>query len=389
MTEKFTPANADQLREIIALAAAERISLRIHGHDSKYGLGRPVSASHALDVSKLTGIISYAPEELVLSAQAGAPMAEINEALRAHRQHLAFEPPDWGPLFGARAGSGTIAGVLSCNGSGPRRFKAGAARDHFLGFSAINGRGEVFKAGGQVVKNVTGYDLPKLLAGAYGTLGVMTQVTVKTLPAPEDTATLVIRDLTNEKALEALRLAAGGALEPSGLAHLPAGVAGAGAQTLFRLEGPFAAVSERHSRLKILLRDFGACESLSTEAAKTIWTRIRDVEPFAGDTPPLWRISVPPRDGAQVAAQIAAQKYYFDWAGGLIWLLCADAARVRAAVAPTGGHAMLFRAPEEMRRATPVFEPQPAPLAALEHRVRDAFDPLRIFNPGRMGNASA
>lgn len=381
MTETFTPSNAAQVCEIVALAASGRIPLRIHGHDSKAGLGAPVSAAHALDVSRLSGIISYQPEELVLSAQAGTPMAEISEALRAHRQALAFEPPDWGPLFGATAGRGTLGGILACNASGPRRFKAGAARDHFLGFSAVNGRGETFKAGGRVVKNVTGYDLPKLFAGSYGVLGVMTEVTVKVLPAPMDTATLILRDLTDDAALAALRVAAASTLELSGLAHLPPGLAAERAQTLFRLEGPIASVTERAGRLKILLQDFGECESLGAIAAQAVWRQVRDADFFVREPLPLWRISVPPRDGVAVAAGIAAAKYYFDWAGGLLWLLCGDAEKVRAIVAPTGGFATLFRAPLEMRRTVPVFGPQSPPLAALEQRVRDAFDPLRIFNP--------
>ncbi|CAM9549011.1 unnamed protein product [Phaeothamnion confervicola] len=381
MRETFTPANAAQLRDIIALAASVRLGLRVQGHNSKSGLGTPVDAGQALDLSRLSGILSYQPEELVLSAQAGTPMTEIMAALRPHRQHLAFEPPDWGPLFGAVEGRGTIGGIIACNASGPRRFKAGAARDHFLGFSAINGRGENFKAGGQVVKNVTGYDLPKLLAGSHGTLAVLTEVTVKVLPAPMDAATLIIRDLTDRMALQALRLAANSTLELSALAHLPAGMAGDRSQTLFRLEGEIASVTERSGRLKILLQEFGVCESLSANAAHAIWRRVRDADFFVQDAQPLWRISIPASDAVVVAAGIGASRYYFDWAGGLIWLLCDDAVKVRAAVAPTGGHATLFRATEEMRRSVAVFEPQTAPLMALEQRVREAFDPLRIFNP--------
>lgn len=387
----FTPETAAQVAAIAASAAAERSALRIHGHDSKAGLGHPAVAENTLDLSRLAGIISHEPEELVLSAMAGTSMTEINGVLRAHRQYLAFEPPDWGPLFSSGEGHGTIGGILSCNASGPRRFRAGAARDHFLGFSAVNGRGEIFKAGGRVVKNVTGYDLPKLLAGSYGTLAVMCEVTLKALPAPPDSATLAALDLDDAAALAALRAAAGGPLELSGLAHLPASVAPGGrAQTLFRLEGAMASVTERLGRLQSLLQRSAECQGLSAEAALGVWRRIRDVGFFAasgapGVAPPLWRISVPPAMGAAVAARIGAEKYFYDWAGGLIWLLCEDAARVRAAVAPSGGHATLFRASEAMRQSVPVFSPQNAALAALSERVRENFDPCRIFNPGRMG----
>lgn len=380
MADTFIPENESQTRDSVAWALNAGAGLRIQGHASKAGLGTPTTATHGIDLSRLDGIISYAPEELVLTAQAGAPIAEIDALLRQHRQHLAFEPPDWGPHFGADRNRGTLGGIISCNASGPRRFTAGAARDHFLGFSAINGRGEIFRAGGRVVKNVTGYDLPKLFAGAYGRLGILTEVTVKTLPAPMDSATLVLRDLDDAAALAQLRKAASGTLELSGLAHLPACIAGA-AQTLFRLEGPIAAVTERHARLKQALQGIGSCQSLGAEAASGLWRQVRDADFFTDDAMPLWRISVPPQNGAAVAARIGSHKYYFDWAGGLIWLLSNDADRVQQAVAGTGGHAILFRAPDAMRRANPVFEPQPAALAALEERVRKAFDPAGIFNP--------
>lgn len=385
MPDNFLPETEAQVREVIAGALADRTPLRIHGHDSKAGLGHPVMAARTLDLSGLSGILCYEPEELVLSAHAGTPMAVINAALREARQHLAFEPADWGPLYGVAPGRGTIGGILSCNASGPRRFKAGAARDHFLGFTAINGRGEIFKAGGRVVKNVTGYDLPKLLAGSYGALAVMTEVTLKTLPAPEDMAALVLYDLDDASAHQAMQRAAGSALELSGLAHVPASVASGGrAQTLFRLEGPIASVTARHGMLRTLLKPFGACESLSAEAAHTIWRQVRDADFFLNDGGAVWRISVPPAMGAVVAASIGATQYYYDWAGGLIWLVCDDAARVRLAVTHCGGHATLFRAPDAMRRRVPVFEPPPPALAALNERVRENFDPCRIFNPGRM-----
>jgi len=383
MGTALTPISEAELRDAVAGAASDHAPLRIFGHDSKSGLGNAI-AGMALDLSHLSGIVSYQPQELVLSARAGTPMSEIGNALREQRQHLAFEPPDWGPLFGAVAGRGTIGGILSCNAAGPRRLRAGAARDHFLGFTAINGRGEIFKAGGRVVKNVTGYDLPKLMAGAYGTLGVMSEVTVKTLPAPPDSATLIVHDLGDMDALRALRIAAASTLELSGLAHLPPGIAGPRAQTLFRLEGPHTAVTERHGRLKTLLQAFGNGETPGSEAASAVWRRVRDVDFFVHDAQPLWRISVPPASGADVAARIAAEKYYFDWAGGLIWLLSDNALLVRDMVAATGGYATLFRAPDAMRRATPALHPQPGPLAALQQRVRENFDPHGIFNPGRV-----
>ncbi len=381
MTEIFTPENEAQVRELVAWTLESGASLRLRGHGSKAGLGRPVDAAHIADLSRLNGIISYAPEELVLTAQAGTPLSDIAAALRPHRQHLAFEPPDWGRHFGAAKGRGTLGGTMACNASGPRRFTAGAARDHFLGFNAVNGRGESFKAGGPVVKNVTGFDLPKLFSGAYGTLGIMTAITVKTLPAPADSATLVLYDLEDEMALMALRRAAASPLEPSGLAHLPACVTRSRAQTLFRLEGPMAAVTDRHNRLKSLLSAFGKAESLGADAAASLWQSMRDADFFVDEALPLWRLSVPPAAGAQTARLIEPAKYFFDWAGGLIWLLSNAHEAVRAAVKAANGHATLFRAPDQYRCGVPVFEPQTDALTALEQRVRAGFDPQGIFNP--------
>src|SRR5687767_3416806 len=224
MAETFKPANADEVRDVVAWAAAEERPLEIIGHGSKRGVGRPVQAEHTLDLSGLAGITLYEPEELVLSACAGTPLREIELLLKQRGQMLAFEPMDFGPLFGRARGRGTIGGVLAANASGPRRLKAGAARDHVLGIHAVSGRGEAFKSGGRVVKNVTGYDLSKGLAGSWGTLAVVTDVTFKVLPRPEAVATLVIAGLDDARAVTTLCEAMGTPWEISGAAHLPEAV---------------------------------------------------------------------------------------------------------------------------------------------------------------------
>ena len=207
MTTHLKPADAAQALEAVRWAISEEAPLELVGHGTKRALGRPFQATHTLDMSDLTGVKLYEPEELVLSAQAGTPLAELEALLAENRQQFAFEPPDFGPLLGGEAGKQTIGGVVSCNLAGPRRVKAGAARDHFLGCKAVSGRGEAFKAGGRVVKNVTGYDLPKLLAGSYGTLALLTEVTLKVLPAPEDTRTVLIRGLDDATAIRVMALA--------------------------------------------------------------------------------------------------------------------------------------------------------------------------------------
>ena len=221
MAETFTVQNRDQVVEAVAWAAAEEQPLEIIGCGSKRGLGRPVQAANSLDLSGLSGITLYEPEELVLSARAGTKLSQIEAALEEQNQMLAFEPANLAPLLGDEAGEASIGGVLACNLSGPRRIKAGAARDHFLGVESASGRGELFKSGGRVVKNVTGYDLCKLLCGSYGTLAVMTDVTVKVLPRPEKTYSVLLLGLDDATAVQAMSRALGSPHEVSGAAHLP------------------------------------------------------------------------------------------------------------------------------------------------------------------------
>ncbi len=276
MTEVLKPGDAAQARDAVAWAVAEEAPLEVVGGGSKRALGRPVQAGHRLDVSGLAGIDLYEPDELVMTARAATPLAEVEAALAADRQALAFEPPDYGPLLGAAAGAATIGGVFACNLSGPRRLKAGAARDHLLGVALVTGRGEAVKAGGRVVKNVTGYDLCKLMAGSYGTLAVMTALTFKVLPAPEKLRTVLVFGLDDAEAARAMTAALNSPHEVSAAAHLPRAVAarsavdyvaGAGAAvTAVRIEGPAPSVEHRCRALKELLGAFGAvsnCDSAS------------------------------------------------------------------------------------------------------------------------------
>jgi glycolate oxidase FAD binding subunit len=389
MTETLKPASEDQVLEAIRWAVADETPLELVGRGTKRGFGRPVQAAHALDLSGLAGIEIYEPEELVLTALPGTPMAEIEAALAARGQALAFEPADLGPLYGGPAGAGTLGGTIGCNLSGPRRIKAGAARDHVLGIEAVSGRGQAFRSGGRVVKNVTGYDLPKLLTGAFGTLAAMTRITIKVLPAAETARTLVIAVPDDRAGVAVLTRALTSPYEVSGAAHLPAGILGDAGRALIRIDGFGPSVDSRVASLSALLGDAGPLSLLDAEDSQELWRRIRDVAPFADDDRAVWRVSVAPTAGPQVAAA-AGGAHYFDWGGGLIWIATApdgDAggAAIRAAVAASGGgHATLVRAPAGLRVALPVFEPQSPGLAALERRVRDSFDPKGILSPGRM-----
>jgi glycolate oxidase FAD binding subunit len=404
MSEPLRPRDPKQVEEAISWALAQGKTLELIGRGSKRGIGRAAQWDATLDLSALSGVTLYEPEELVLSAKAGTPLHEIEALVAEKRQALAFEPMDYGPLLGSEAGAATIGGVIASNLSGPRRIKSGAARDHFLGFSAVSGRGETFKSGGRVVKNVTGYDLCKLMAGSWGTLAAMTDVTIKTLPKAETEQTILVLggDAAVAGKLMATAMASYG--DVSAAAHLPAAVAAEvgetasarTAVTALRLEGVTPSVAQRKSLLDNLLAPFGALASLDEASSRALWRAIRDVTPFAakggrGDAD-IWRISTAPARGAEIGRALADKaggEILYDWAGGLVWAALprsddAQAPLVRATVAAAGGHATLIRAPAAVRAKVDVFTPEPAPLAALTQRVRKGFDPQGVLNPGRM-----
>ena len=348
MRAEVRPTSINQIVDAVRGALADQQPLEIVARGTKRNLGRPIQAGSTLDLSGLSGIVSYEPAELILTCLAGTPMAEIEAALAAKNQQLAFEPGDWGPLYGEAAGQGTIGGVLACNLSGPRRLKAGAARDHFLGVSAVSGRGEIFKAGGKVVKNVTGYDLPKLLCGSYGTLAVMAEVTLKVLPAPEKSRTVLLFGLDDDRAIAAMSTALNSPHEVASAAHLPARIAArtgidlvtksGTAVTAIRIEGPGPSVEHRCAALRRELGAGIATEELHSMRSTMFWRAVRDVAPLLPDPgAQLWRLSVPPAAGAKVMQEIleelpslrrgegaggegdgarAAIDYYYDWAGG-------------------------------------------------------------------------
>jgi len=396
---RFRPQDGGELAKLVSWAASEGQTLEVLANGTKRGLGRPVEAQHVLDVTGFAGVRAYEPEELVLTAGPATPLAEIDRLLNQKQQMLAFEPGDWGPLMGMAPERQTLGGVLLCNLAGPRRIKQGAARDHLLGFHAVSGRGELFKAGGRVVKNVTGYDLAKLMAGSYGTLAVLTEVTVKVLPAPEETGSLALLGLDDAGAVAAMTRALNSPHEVGGAAHLPAATAASvlpGAEralTLVRVEGPSPSVEARASALRQELGEFGAAELLRGTPARQIWRALADIAPCAADPGRVvWRVSIAPQAGPGVASAVSRAldaRYFLDWGGGLLWLAVAGAADggaavIREAIGAIGGHATLIRAPEALRREVPIFEPQPPALAALGQRIKESFDPKGILNPGRM-----
>lgn len=385
----YRPADEKQLIDVVAAAVANEEPLEIVAGGSKRNLGRPPQLPQTLDVAAFAGIRQYEPEELVLTAGAATPLAEIERTLAAKRQMLAFEPADWRMLLGSAAVNPTLGGVIACNLSGPRRIRQGAARDHVLGLTAVSGRGEAFKAGGRVVKNVTGYDLCKLLTGSYGTLAVMTEISVKVLPAPEATRTVALANLDDARAVAAMTHGLNSPHELSGAAHLPN--ADGRARTLLRVEGPVPSVEARAQALRDELKPFGAAEILGDAESEKLWKSVREAAPLAVGERVVWRVSLAPTAAPAFLGAVRAAldvEHFLDWGGGLVWLAVrgmedGGTARIRAALGGQG-HATLIRAPAALRAAVPVFEPLPPAAAALSTRVKDSFDPKHVLNRGRL-----
>jgi glycolate oxidase FAD binding subunit len=403
--------DAKDVEAVVRSAIASEQPLEIIGHGSKRLVGQPMATNALLDLSALNAVTAYEPNELIVTVQAGAPLVDVLSLIDSKNQQFAFEPMNTASLLGTPE-IGTVGGMIGVGLAGPRRIKAGGARDHLLGAHAVSGFGDSFRAGGKVVKNVTGYDLCKLLAGSWGTLAVMTEVTLKVMPRPESERTLLLRGLDAAAANRAMTAALGSAFDVSGAAHVPnsalrastGGLEGPGSQqqavTLLRLEGIAASVAHRAASLAKALAPFGTAEMIDDAASAAIWAGVRDVKPFAAGGAlgawPVWRIVCPPALGGALGQQLARDSggdVIYDWGGGLIWAALppkpdAQAALVRQRVDAAGGHATLLRASEEVRRNVDVFHPQPAGLAALGERVRHSFDPKHILNRGRMRRES-
>jgi glycolate oxidase FAD binding subunit len=399
--------DAKDVEQVVRAAIAGEQPLEIIGHGSKRLVGQPMATNALLDLSALNAVTAYEPNELIITVQAGAPLADVQSLIDSRNQQFAFEPIDTSTLLGTPK-LGTIGGMIGVGLAGPRRIQAGGARDHLLGAHAVSGFGDSFKAGGRVVKNVTGYDLCKLLAGSWGTLAVMTEVTLKVMPRPESERTLVLRGLDDVSANKAMTAALGSPFDVSGAAHVPNSAfrATAGALTdlgspqqaitLLRLEGITASAAHRAIALGKILAPFGAAEVLEDAASGAVWRSVRDIQPFAADGAlgswPVWRIVCPPASGGTLGAGLARDTggdVLYDWGGGLIWAALppksdAQAALVRQRVNAVGGHAALIRASEEVRRNVDVFHPQQGGVASLSERVRASFDPKNILNRGRM-----
>ena len=388
------PTSEEEIIDSIQSSLSTGDTIEVLGHGSKRGLGLRRESPIILDMSDFTGIELFEPQELVLSAKSGTPISEIESLLSSHNQELQFEPVNLNHLFGLPLDRGTLGGLVHTNICGPRRLVSGSVRDHLLGVHAISGRGEPFKSGGRVVKNVTGYDLSKGIVGSYGTLSVATQLTVKVMPRPESEQSLVLTNLDDKTAALAMSQAMGSSMQVSGAAHLPSSLEGDVSQTCFRLEGFAPSVMDRLESLSNLLSDFGIQDRLDQSASKILWQKIRDALPFSNIECPLWRISCVPMRGHEFISSLPQEldfRYYYDWQGGLIWLEFPDgdahSTLLRSHLSNHGGgHATLIRCSDSVKLSNPPFEPQSESLASLSSRYRTNFNPQNILNPSRMGD---
>ncbi len=393
--DTLTPADEAGVAASLRAAYAAGEPLLVLGNGSKRAMLRPVQAARALSAGALTGVTLYSPQELVMSARAGTRVADLNAAVAAKGQQITAEIPDFSALLGSTAAP-TLGGAVAANLSGPRRVAWGAMRDHVLGVRAVNGTGEVIRSGGRVLKNVTGLDLCKLLAGSHGTLAVLTEITLKVLPAPERRATLVLRGLDPVQGVAALAAALGSPYGVSAAAYLPAAVSHRvpglqGGAALVRLEDFASFVAYRSERLRADLAVFGPAEVLDDAATLAAWAAVRDAAPLVDEPGAIWRVSVRPSAGPRIAAVLERMfdaRWFLDWGGGLVWIAGPATAAahdaVCAAAREAGGTWTLLRAPEALRAAVAVIPPEPAPLAAIARRVKAAFDPKGILNPGRL-----
>ena len=398
--DTFKPSSREEIAEVIKNCYKKNIPLEINGTKSKNKIGRNFQSEKTLDLSGYSGIIEYKPEELYIKVKAGTPLKEILEAIDKNNQQLAFEPIDFGFLFEGKSNGGTIGGVVACNFAGPRRFKVGSARDHVLGFQGINGKGEIIKSGGTVVKNVTGYDLCKLVSGSYGTLTVLTELSIKVLPKSESSKTLIINNPHLKKAMEYLGTALSSSTDPSGGVFYPErfennfvfnDLTHKGALTAIRIEGPTNSVDQRISRLvkelSLLENEYSVLDNFQTDL---FWSKTRNLEVFSNLKNNLLRVIVPVSETLNVIQKLKKYEinYFLDWGGNLIWLELETISlkilrEIKEITQEHSGYFTIIKLEDDLKASADIFTIDPIKYKISE-KIKKSFDPKRIFNPGKM-----
>ena len=396
----FKPSTREEIVEIVKNCFKKNIPLEINGLKSKNKIGRNFQSEKTLDLSNYSGVIEYKPEELYIKVKAGTPIKEIVEQLDKNNQQLAFEPNDFGYLFNGESNSGSIGGVVSCNFAGSRRFKVGSVRDHVLGFQGLNGKGETIKSGGTVVKNVTGYDLCKLLSGSFGTLSILTELSIKVLPKPETSKTLVIKNPHLKKALSYLGQSLSSSTDPSGGVFYPDyfgknfilnDLTYEGGLTAIRIEGPTISVDQRIDRLS---KELGLLSQeisiLDAEQSNIFWNRTKNLEVFKNLKSNLLRIVVPISETLQVIQKLKSNdvNYFIDWGGSLVWMAFNEINtkilnETKQIVKKHHGYYTIIKIEEDLKASADIFTIDPIKYKISE-KIKRSFDPKRILNPGKM-----
>jgi len=402
------PQNEKEVSSLIKKFYKSNIPVELVGSGSKKKIGKPLQCAKTLNLSKLDGIIEYLPGELYIKVKANTPIKKIEEELKKNKQQLAFEPIDFGYFLNEKSDYGTAAGQVACNISGPRRFKVGSVRDHVLGFRGVNGKGEIIKSGGVVVKNVTGYDLSKLICGSYGTLVVLTEITFKVLPAPEESKTLIIHSQKIESAIELLDKAISSSNDISGAIFLPKEPEVRGCvmniENTFKLndlkyEGSFAAIRIEGSknsidqRIKNLIKELQITNLnisiLEVYQSEIFWNKVKSLEFFYSSKNSILRIVIPPSECVNLVYQFSNKfKYYIDWGGALMWLEAFELSEemfesIRRKVVKIGGYVTMIKNSDYLPYVEEVFTIN-RDRFNISQNIKKSFDPKRILNPGKM-----
>ena len=396
----YKPNNEKDLQEIIKYCFKNNLPIEIIGKGTKSLIGKKLQCAKTLDMSNISGIIDYKPEELYITVKAGTPIKTIQDELKKNNQHLAFEPVNFSELFKKDSNEGTIGGTLSCNFSGSRRFKVGSARDHILGFKGYNGTGEKIKSGGTVVKNVTGYDLSKLITGSFGTLLVLSEITLKVLPLQTDTKTIIVSGLSLEHALGIMGSAISSSNDPSGTVFYPDSLRDnfvfndlthPGSITAIRIEGSKISTEQR---INNLIKDLSLIDKnitvLDRVQSEIFWEDTRSLKVFSKNQKNILRAVIPSSETTNLINRLKSfhPNYFIDWGGSLIWLeldylSSQKIDQIRNRILVADGYLTVIKSQESIKSSLEIFTIDPIKFK-ISQNLKKSFDPKRIFNPGKM-----
>ena len=399
-TEKFEPKDEIEIQQIIKFCYKKNLPIEIVGNQSKLDIGKKMQCAKTLDMSKFSGIIDYKPEELYIKVKAGTPLNFVREELKKNKQHLAFEPVNFSKIFKKNSNEGTVGGTLSCNFSGSRRFKVGSARDHILGFKGFNGKGEKIKSGGTVVKNVTGYDLSKLITGSFGTLLAISELTLKVLPLESETKTIIVSGLALEHAMGIMGSAIASSNDPSGAVYYPGNLRNnfvfndlthPGSITAIRVEGTKISTEQRINNLtKELVLEDKKLTILDSTQSEIFWEDTRSLKALSTNDKNILRAVVPPSETVNLLNRLKTfhPNYFLDWGGSLIWLeldylSSQKIDQIRDRILKANGYLTVIKSPENVKSSSEIFTIDPIKFK-ISQNIKKSFDPKRIFNPGKM-----